>query len=343
MSRQRKDGFRPSVINPAEFEFVAHHYLGHSEEAWEALCNEMAGEAENLDRHQVAHPGFTIAGHKWPGICDCCGARYLYGATFHTAVTNTYISVGGICAGKLSLGSPEAMKRFREQINTWKVHADKVARARVYLDSIYLGPMLDLYLSKDNSQEFPEVTLRDMCSKVIGWGRELSEKQQAFALKLLKQIVDRPAVEAERAARDEARQPVPATDKRMTIVGTIISAKYQPSNYDSGFFAPACVKIVIEHADGWKVWGTLPNELWADARSYGEMSWHNGACTDDGISIDSDKLKGKRIQLDGRVTVSDKDSKFGFFKRPTKAVMLDVEPATVSPQGTPCTLETQPA
>ena len=143
-------------------------------------------------------------------------------------MNNTYISVGGICAGKLSLGSPEAMKRFRDQVNTWKVHQERVAKARAYLTSVGLSVMLDMYLDKANtSREFPEVTLRDMCSKVIGWGSELSEKQQAFAHKLLQQIADRPKIEAERAARDEARKPIPVTDKRLTIAGKVIASLYQ--------------------------------------------------------------------------------------------------------------------
>jgi hypothetical protein len=320
---KRQDKFRPSVIDPTKFEFVAHHYLGHSEEAWEALCNEMADEAANLEAHQLAHPGYTVAGHKWPGCCDCCGARYLYGATFHTAEGNTYISIGGTCASKLALGSPHAMKRFREQINTWKVHAERVAKARAYLDSVGLGAMLDMYLDKANvSREFPEVTLRDMAGKVVGWGNELSEKQQAFATKLLKQIADRPTLEAERAARDEARKPVPVTDKRMTVVGTIVSAKLVEGGYGDGrsFYQPDSIKIVVEHADGWKVWGSLPSDLWPKV-TYGEGTWNNGNYSPD-KGINSDALKGKQIQFDARITVSDKDCKFGFFKRPTKACIV---------------------
>jgi len=321
----RKDGFRPSVINAAEFTFVSQHYLGHSEEAWEALCNEMADEHENLLAHQEAHPGFTVAGHKWPGICDCCGARYLYGATFHTAVTNTYISVGNTCAGKLRMGDPVAFKRFRDQVNTWKKHQERVAKARAYLTTVGLLAMLDMYLDKANrSIEFPEVTLRDMCSKVIGWGSELSEKQQAFAHKLLKQIADRPNLEAEREARDAARKPVPVTDKRITIAGIVISAKYDQGGWVDGqsFPRPESIKIVIETAEGWKVWGSAPREL------YGAVGYLERA-PDDTAPIKyrsmeqaAADLKGVTVQLDARVTVSDKDSKFGFFKRPTKAAIV---------------------
>ena len=324
----RTDKFRPSVIDPTKFEFVAQHYLGPISDdfAMSGICEEMAAEQEALEAHQDAHPGFTVAGHKWPGQCDCCGARYLWGATFHTAESNTYISIGGICAGKLRLGSPEAMKTFREQVNTWKVHAERVAAARAYLTSIGLVAMLDMYLDKNNtSREFPEVTLRDMTAKVVRWAlgtSALSDKQQAFARSLLKQIADRPRILAEREARDAARKPVPRTDKRVTVEGVIVSAKYDEGGWkdergnDRNFFRPECIKIVVEHADGWRVWGTLP-----------------GGCytAPDGKWMPMEKIaaavKGKRIKFDARVTVSDKDDKFGFFKRPTKAAIIDQQEA----------------
>lgn len=303
MSRQRKDGFRPSVINPAEFEFVAQHYLGHSEEAWEALCNEMADEHENLLAHQALHPGFIVAGHKWPGICDCCGARYLYGATFYTAKANTYISIGGICASKMRMGDPGAMKQFRERINTYRLHAEKVAKARAYFARVGLTAMLDMYLDKDQrSMEFPERTLRDMCGKVVGWGSELSERQHAFAVSLLKQIADRPSMLAERAAKDAHRKPIPAFIKRATIEGVVLSAKHVESDYGT------TLKIVVEHADGWKLYGTCPSEIREELGGFHEAV---------------DFIKGKRVRFDAQVIVSDNDPKFGFFKRPTKDSILD--------------------
>lgn len=336
---KRQDGFRPSVINPAEFEFVAHHYLGPIGESMmeSGICEEMAEQQERLEEHQAAHAGFTVAGHKWPGQCDCCGARYLWGATFHTATTNTYISIGGICADKMRLGSPSAMKTFREQVNTWKIHNERVAKARAYLTTVGLIAMLDLFLSKDNSREFPEVTLRDMCSKVIGWGNELSDKQQAFAHKLLQQITDRPKMLAEREARDAARQPVPVTDKRLTVKGTIISAEYREGGYSSqGFYQPSCVKIVVEATEGYKVWGTAAGELTDAVLEFSDKSYLGG---DEQATL----LKGKRVQFDARLTPSDKDTKFGFFKRPTKARILDVAPAKASQPATPYSSESLPA
>lgn len=337
--KTRSDKFRPSVINPAEFKFIGHHYIGGmSDETWEALCDEINEGAEALAEHQAAHPGFTVAGHKWPGQCDCCGARYKFGATFHTETTNTYISIGSICAGKMNMGNPAAMKTFREQVNTWKLHQERVAKARAYLTTVGLVAMLTLFLDKDNtSREFPEVTLRDMCGKVIGWGNELSEKQQAFARKLLQQIADRPRLEAERAAKDANRQPVPVTDKRLTVRGTIIGAEYREGGYSSqGFYQPSCVKIVVEATEGYKVWGTAAGELTDAVLEFSDKSYLSG---DEQAAL----LKGKRVQFDARLTPSDKDTKFGFFKRPTKARILDVAPPKANPQETPCSAESLPA
>lgn len=337
--KTRSDKFRPSVINPAEFKFIGHHYIGGmSDETWEALCDEINEGAEALAAHQAAHPGFTVAGHKWPGQCDCCGARYKFGATFHTETTNTYISIGSICAGKMNMGNPAAMKTFREQVNTWKLHQERVAKARAYLTTVGLVAMLDIFLTPpaktqdvleyglmqniyaSREREYEERTLVDMCGKVIGWGNELSEKQQAFARKLLQKIADRPRIEAERAAKDANRQPIPAFIKRATIEGTVISAKVVEGDYGTS------IKIVVEHADGWKVWGTACTELTEAISEFSDKSWLPE-------SERAELLKGKRVRFDAAITVSDNDSKFGFFKRPTKASLLD----------SPCSAESLPA
>lgn len=327
MNTKRADKFRPSVIDPTKFTFIGHHYLGHSEEAWDALCGEMQEGADALDAHMKAHPDAKHSGHKYAGACDCCGAHYLFGAWFHTDEGQTLISVGGTCAAKLGLGSPEAMKRFREQVNTWKIHQERLAKARAYLTTVNLLPMLALYQDATNkSREFPEVTLRDMCNKVIQWGNELSDKQQAFSHKLLQQIADRPRVEADREARDANRKPVPNTDKRMTIVGVVISAKYDQGGWtdENGrqrdFYRPECIKMTIEHADGWRVWGTCPEDIYGptgyEPYVEGQPVKHRS------MEQAAADLKGKLVQLDARVTIGDKDPKFGFFKRPTKAKLL---------------------
>ena len=141
----------------------------------------------------------------------------------------------------------------------------------------------------------------------------LTHRQAAgVAKKLLQQIADRPRITAERALRDANRKPIPAFIKRATIEGKIISAKFQEGGYTSqGFYRPSAVKIVVEHADGWKVWGTASANLSPGDGKY--MSDDERASW----------LKGKHVKFDARITVSDNDSKFGFFKRPMKAAIIN--------------------
>jgi hypothetical protein len=213
---------------------------------------------------------------------------------------------------------------FRKKIKAGiELQAGKL-KAQQTLADAGMSQAWDVYtaaLPTERDEPFEETTIRDMVSKLVRYG-SLSEKQNDFMGRLILKINDRARVAAEREERDANRKPVPVTDKRLTIVGTILSAKYEDGGYFGGFYRPACVKVTVEHADGWRVFGNLPSELWSDAVTYGEASWHNGACTNDGRDIDSKKLKGRKVQFDARINPSDRDNKFGFFKRPTKASFI---------------------
>jgi hypothetical protein len=96
---------------------------------------------------------------------------------------------------------------------------------------------------------------------------------------------------AKRAAERESAAPVPfANDERATIRGVVLAIKH-PAEDD---FAP--VRMLVSHADGWKIWGTLPG------------------CFDDSV-------KGKEIEFSAKIRRTD-DSKFAFFSRPTKAKIV---------------------
>lgn len=57
--------------------------------------------------------------------------------------------------------------------------------------------------------------------------------------------------------------------------------------------------MLVQHETGYKLWGTVPSDLLS-----------NGG------------LKGAAVEFTARVQRSDKDEKFGFFSRPTKARVL---------------------
>ena len=104
------------------------------------------------------------------------------------------------------------------------------------------------------------------------------------------------AVKARETAQVERAEaaPLPVRDDRWRVVGTILTAQWREHQFG------ASLKILVKHADGWKVWGTAPKS----------------------IGRNEESLIGKSVAFDARVTASDDDPKFGFFSRPTKAEIL---------------------
>jgi len=112
-------------------------------------------------------------------------------------------------------------------------------------------------------------------------------------------------IAADRAARDAARADLPAFDGRVTIEGTVLSTKFVENNFGGS------LKFLVEHATGWKVWGTVP----AAICSINESQQGNGH-TQRGIA------KGDVVRFTASVQKSDRDPKFGFFSRGSKASIV---------------------
>jgi len=99
--------------------------------------------------------------------------------------------------------------------------------------------------------------------------------------------------EAERAKRDAAHEAgEDAPEGRVTITGTVLAFKWQESMYGD------VLKMLVQDDRGFRVWGSVPASL-------------------------DDAERESRITFTATVTASDKDAKFGFFKRPAKAAVID--------------------
>lgn len=104
-------------------------------------------------------------------------------------------------------------------------------------------------------------------------------------------------IEKQRAARDaahESGEDVP--EGRVVITGECLTFKWQESLYGN------VEKMLVQDDRGFRVWGSVPASL-------------------------SEAERGDRITFTATVTASDKDAKFGFFKRPTKAALLSEKQA----------------
>lgn len=99
----------------------------------------------------------------------------------------------------------------------------------------------------------------------------------------------REAQRAERDAAHEAGENVP--EGRVLITGTVLAFKVQESIYGD------VLKMLVQDDRGFRVWGSVPSSL-------------------------DDAERESRITFTATVTASDKDAKFGFFKRPAKAAVI---------------------
>lgn len=141
--------------------------------------------------------------------------------------------------------------------------------------------------------------LSDLWSKAFDY--ELSEKQVAAAARVLQANAD---WEAARAA--EQAQLTPVIEGKQTVVGEILTVKYQENNFGGSW------KMLVKDDRKFKVWGTLPTSVINALDD--EAGYENNPALE--------TLVGRRVQFNATLSVSDDDKTFGFYSRPTKAALL---------------------
>src|SRR5262245_19271077 len=183
--------------------------------------------------------------------------------------------------------SPPATRRQSNmKESTMTKFEKKRAAAESFLNDNGMAKAFELYVA--NADGWEESKIVDMVGKLVRFG-SWSEKQVEFAKKLLKQIDERPAREAAKAAEDAAAAPVPETTGRVLVEGEVLTVKYVETRFGS------TKKMLVKHATGYKLWGTVPSGLKFDVE------------------------RGMNVKFVATVEPSDRDPKFGFFSRP-KAV-----------------------
>ena len=132
--------------------------------------------------------------------------------------------------------------------------------------------------------------------------------------KIKKEREERRKKEAERKAK------MPDVEKgRYEIFGEIKKITIKTTNY--GYHPKDTYKITIEDKEGRKYWGSLPSKI-EDKIEFPDKEFIEVYCGREWYNW-TDGLKGRTISLTGTISVSDRDSKFGFYKRPFKAKLLD--------------------
>lgn len=287
----RTDEHRPSAIEPANYEFVG----------FECIRVDGIGDAQVLlaNRQRIrAHmekTGGTYSGHEHGGNCHICGSvNAIYTALFHHASSNSYIRTGLDCAEKLGC---ENAAMFRKRVTEAREAVAGKRKAEVVLSDAGLSAAWAIFKNWQDAidaqkgaaevvgVQLPreESTVVSIVGNLVRYG-SLSVAQISYVRKLVDQITNRAQIEAARKAEAESALPVPAFDGRVTVTGKVLSTRVD----DFG------IKMLVQHADGWKLWGTLPSTL-------------------HGIE------RGATVEFKAAVKRSDRDPKFGFFSRPTMA------------------------
>jgi hypothetical protein len=280
---KRTDVHRPSAINPAEYAYVAYDYVGGDADPGTMLA--LRGQRDLFRRHRE-RTGGKLSDHAHGGTCFVCGALALHLVIWHHAPTNTYVETGEECAAKIDRGfDAVGFSVFRSSVRDAREAQAGKRKAQAVLSDLGLSGAWELadYVGGERDEQ----TVRDIVGKLVKYG-SLSEKQVAFLRTLLDRIARRPQILAEKAARDAAKADCPTG--RVEVEGVVISTKV----VDSDFSRFGVLKMLLEHATGYRVWGTVP----------------------DAVHIPAGGLKGVTLRVRATVTPSDKDPKFGFFKRP---------------------------
>lgn len=302
----RTDLAAPSVIDPAAFSFVAGVYFGsNASEDFDALLGEWMSEKDDKAGWYSKKPKVLadfppldpVGNFARKGTCDHCGARFDWGAVYvHTS--GKHIVVGNVCADTtLSVPTRHDLEtnRLKSRLAAQRLAARKAAAARAEAAAQGFEWLYDT--GRHNNK-----TLDDIAHKGLTYGG-LTARQ----IELIKRIHDGTPTEwqvrkleaqAKREAEEAAAQPVPQVDGRIDFEGTVLTTKEQ-EGYMPG---STCIKILVQHATGYKLWGTMPSAL--------------------------DAKRGDVVAFSARVERSDKDDKFGFFSRPTKPRLIKAAETT---------------
>lgn len=289
-SGPRTDIHRPSAINPDGYLFVCVNYTPGAAEGELGELQYLQEQREFLRLH-MARTGGKWSTHQHGGNCHVCGAHAMYTVTFHHVATNVYIRTGFDCAEKMEMGDPEMFRSFQKihgVVKGAREAAKGKRKAFTILQDAELLTAWAIYTEPEDSVrrafKNEEMTVCDMVGNLVRYG-SISDKALGYLRNLLGRITDRPALEAKKAAELAAAADCPAG--RVEITGEVVSLKTVDTAFGS------TLKMLVKHATGYKVWGTVPANLTIE--------------------------RGAVVSFTATVERSKDDRTFGFYSRPSKA------------------------
>jgi hypothetical protein len=282
----RTDAHRPSVINPADYEWVAWEIIEGYFDGDQSALWIMQEERRRITDHMRATGGHYSM-HDHGGNCGVCGSvNAIYTVLFWHRPSNTYVRMGQDCAMKCEVAFNDGdFNAFKTKCkNALDLIKGKRKAEAILKNAGFDEAPWDMYINGDKYENCYETrTICDVINSIVKYGNIL-ERQVNYVKNLLHKYLNRDAILRQREAEKEMAKPVPITDSRIEINGEII--KIAPSE---GIYGG--LKMTIKTACGWIAWGSVPRS-------------------------NIDLQRGMRVKFVASITPSEKDCKFGFFKRP---------------------------
>ena len=272
----RLDAHRPAEMVPAHYVYLASSFGYKAEGENGQEYNEIEWDGSDV-WEAMGSPTTSTCAHAKIGQCDHCGAHHSYQTILQYLPTGELLSVGHTCARE-RFGNPNFKHVIAAAARNTELKAARnanIARAVAVMSA-------EVKAAYDWAQTGAALPIAaDIASKVPAYG-PLSVKQGELLVRLLAQSL-------EVAAALEAKTIQPCPTGRVTMQGTVKTVKYQDNGFGGGSF-----KMLVEAAEGYKVWGSVPAAL-------------------AGLYI------GDVIKFTATIEPKRGDETFGFFTRPAKS------------------------
>jgi hypothetical protein len=282
----REDIHKPSMLDPAEYDFIAAFYQGDSPWIAKSYQAEMELYDQAINDCNVFMGNFF---HKQ--TCDHCGAAFNHGVLFLHVPTDELIHVGHICASE-TVGLPDraakakkAAEKFAREQKAIEAQRESTAEWREE------NSELVSWLAGQDMETVHDF-IRDMQRTLDKWGK-LSEGQARATRKWMDGQEKFQARKAEEVKRVE-NAPI-LENGRHVLQGEIVSTKWSDGAYGTQ------PKMTVLLDTGNKVYGTIPTSI---------------------LPVEISNLKGHRVNFVATVKRSDRDEHFGFFSRPSSASLI---------------------
>jgi hypothetical protein len=309
MIMPRTDIHRPSAegFDPAEYALLGVFDL-HPEDGTMIARRRVVA--------RMVTQGVTFAGVHPTGQCDHCGAHIRYEALMIHNPTRKMITVGEQCLGErfayATAGDFAAMRAEarRKAEETREAHRrGEVRRAALAWLADANPIMVELtYVGNGGSVDQSDF-LRDLARKLDQYG-DLSERQEAAAVKVITGIAARIQRDAERAAVEAARQATatPAPTGRVEVTGQVLRTWSRESEYGTQY------KFRVITDAGYVVISTIPKAVINTLQDELGDRINVWARTED--------LKDRRVRFTATLEPTPDDVTAAFASRPSKAVLI---------------------